>query len=525
MSCDTVNAGNIVVNNTVDGNGEPGILAEVLDFSDHPPAELLVQNNVAYANTYGIEFDGPAEIEGNTAYANDDGIYQIPSYGGIYVGSSGTIIANNVYDNQNSGIVANFGSVVQGNVVFSNAIGIAGEMDVMDYGPGEVDAVPFEGTITNNTVFGNTTTGILVSGATSAKVINNTVYQQSGDAIDVTPTTYDSEYGAQTAPSSNVSLRNNILWTNAGYDINVATDSQQGFSSDYNLLYATGTGLIGFWQLGFNDLQDWKDEIGQDVHSISVDPLFINVTINDFHLQSGSPAVAAGDPASDYSLQPSPTGGSINLGAYGNTPEATTTAASGVLIEQVGGLTETVEGGADGSYSIVLTSEPASDVVASVIPNSELSVSPPSVTFTTSNWNLPQTISVTALPDEFAEGDHTVALGYAVASTDPNYNGIAVPSVSVLIDQPTNNTGISLSRSTISAAASSIQVGGVTTVTLTVRDGSGSQGTSGGLAALLRTWCWKCRRRLWLCHGQPRWHIHGYFFRHYARRRHNHCYD
>ena len=45
--------------------------------------------------------------------------------------------------------------------------------------------------------------------------------------------------------SQNVQLRNNILWTPRGYDISVANDSQQGFDSNYNLLYTTGTGKIG----------------------------------------------------------------------------------------------------------------------------------------------------------------------------------------------------------------------------------------------------------------------------------------
>ena len=35
-----------------------------------------------------------------------------------------------------------------------------------------------------------------------------------------------------------------------------------------------------------------------------------------------SPCINAGDPASDYSQEPEPNGGRVNMGAYGNTPEA-----------------------------------------------------------------------------------------------------------------------------------------------------------------------------------------------------------
>ena len=43
----------------------------------------------------------------------------------------------------------------------------------------------------------------------------------------------------------------------------------------------------------------------------------------NYHLLPDSPCIDAGDPNSDYSLEPKPNGGRINIGAYGNTPEAT----------------------------------------------------------------------------------------------------------------------------------------------------------------------------------------------------------
>lgn len=35
-----------------------------------------------------------------------------------------------------------------------------------------------------------------------------------------------------------------------------------------------------------------------------------------------SPCIDAGDPASEFGLEPTPNGGRINMGAYGNTPQA-----------------------------------------------------------------------------------------------------------------------------------------------------------------------------------------------------------
>ena len=87
-------------------------------------------------------------------------------------------------------------------------------------------------------MYANSDQGILVvrtsSGSNSA-ITNNTVYQPVGDAIKL-----------QNSP--NVRLRNNILWVNAGYDLNIDSASQVGFDSDYNDLYTTGTGQVALWQ-------------------------------------------------------------------------------------------------------------------------------------------------------------------------------------------------------------------------------------------------------------------------------------
>ena len=39
-----------------------------------------------------------------------------------------------------------------------------------------------------------------------------------------------------------------FLWSGGGYDISVASDSQSGFASDYNLFYTTGSGQLALWQ-------------------------------------------------------------------------------------------------------------------------------------------------------------------------------------------------------------------------------------------------------------------------------------
>jgi predicted outer membrane repeat protein len=57
--------------------------------------------------------------------------------------------------------------------------------------------------------------------------------------------------------------------------------------------------------------------------NINSDPLFIDVSSGDLHLLPGSPCIDEGDPLSHFGLEPEPDGARINMGAYGNTPEAT----------------------------------------------------------------------------------------------------------------------------------------------------------------------------------------------------------
>jgi hypothetical protein len=107
------------------------------------------------------------------------------------------------------------------------------------------------------------------------------------------------------------------------------------------------------------------------------------------------------------------------------------------------------EGGAADSYTVVLTSQPTGDVTISVSGDAQASASPTTLTFTASGgtaWNIPQTVTVTAVDDTVAEGAHTGGITHGVASTDANYNGISIAGVTANI---TDNdiAGVTVMRS------------------------------------------------------------------------------
>lgn len=96
----------------------------------------------------------------------------------------------------------------------------------------------------------------------------------------------------------------------------------------------------------------------------------------------------------------------------------------------------TSEAGAAQTISVVLHSQPDGDVVLDVTSDdtSEGTVSPSSLTFNASNWDTPQTVTVTGADDSDADGDkaYNVSFSYAGASTDTTgYSGVACPSFSM----------------------------------------------------------------------------------------------
>ncbi len=270
-----------------------------------PAARSVVSGNTVYGQTgsgAGIELSSGAQATGNTVYGNGTGI----------TSDDGGLVSDNlVYGNAGTGIAAGdyYGgglTTIQGNQVHTNQVGV-------DLTPG------FYGTVANNVLEGNTTAGILDEAGTSYGVqalVNNTIDAETGNAVQVDGSTIDAR------------LQNNILWAQSGYDISVAADSQVGFESDYNDLYTTATGSLGLWQgETFTSLVEWYYELGLDQHSIAVDPQFVNPSgpegSFDFHLLPSSPAIAAGNPDSYYFEETVPDGDRIDLGAYGDTSQAT----------------------------------------------------------------------------------------------------------------------------------------------------------------------------------------------------------
>ncbi|WP_199245377.1 DUF4347 domain-containing protein [[Phormidium] sp. ETS-05] len=137
----------------------------------------------------------------------------------------------------------------------------------------------------------------------------------------------------------------------------------------------------------------------------------------------------------------------------GSTTTATVTIAEDdiemITVTPIGLTTTEAGGGAD--FTVVLNLQPTADVMINLTSDrpGEGTVNLPTLTFTSANWNQPQTVTVTGVDDNIDDGDINYNIVTAPAiSTDPNYNGFDAADVAVTnIDDDT--AGINVSASTI----------------------------------------------------------------------------
>ncbi len=93
---------------------------------------------------------------------------------------------------------------------------------------------------------------------------------------------------------------------------------------DYNLFFANGGGATGTWiwkNVTYTTFSAYQAATGNDINGlVGVDPLFVNLTTPELHLQSGSPAIDRGQSIAeagtlDIDGQARIQGAAIDLGA------------------------------------------------------------------------------------------------------------------------------------------------------------------------------------------------------------------
>ncbi|RLS51385.1 MAG: DUF4347 domain-containing protein [Planctomycetota bacterium] len=253
----------------------------------------------------------------------------------------------------------------------------------------------------------------------SVTITNNTSVNQGGGV-------YESGAIAVT------SVQNSIIAGNTSTGT-TSEDIQGSFTSLGNNLIGNTTGGTG-WVA--SDLQN-------------VNPLLNTLADNGgptltHSLQATSPAINAGSATNAPSVDQRGymrNMGTVDIGAYeyvatgpGPTPGITVSAISG----------NTTEAGGTATFTVVLDSAPTDDVTISLSSSdaTEGSLSTSTLNFTSSNWNVAQTVTVTGIDDLIEEGNVTFSIiTGAASSTDGNYSSLNASDVSVTnTDNDTRNS-------------------------------------------------------------------------------------
>ncbi|MBA2699404.1 MAG: hypothetical protein H0U61_11655 [Nocardioidaceae bacterium] len=127
--------------------------------------------------------------------------------------------------------------------------------------------------------------------------------------------------------------------------------------------------------------------------------------------------------------------------------------ARSVIVTESGG-TAVSEAGLTDTYTVRLASEPTGPVTVTISASAQITAGPATLTFAPSGanaWNLAQTVTVSAIDDAIAEGNHAGTVAHGVSGGD--YAGVTALSVAVTITD--NDTAAVLaSAGTVTTAES-----------------------------------------------------------------------
>ncbi len=137
-----------------------------------------------------------------------------------------------------------------------------------------------------------------------------------------------------------------------------------------------------------------------------------------------------------------------------------------VTITQTGGNTRPIEGGTTDNYGMTLDTQPTADVTITATSGTPTTatVNPGSLVFTSTNWNMAQSITVTGVDNDDDAVNQAVTISHAATSTDTDYNLTpASVTATVIDDDPTTVT--------LAGASGDITEGGTKEITVTLGRG------------------------------------------------------
>jgi len=222
---------------------------------------------------------------------------------------------------------------------------------------------------------------------------------------------------------------------------------------DYNNYYqATAGTLIQWYGTDYSNGVAYSTATSQDTHSVGKAVEFIDSNNGDLHLTGAS----VGD------LDISGNGIGVTLDIDGDTravisPYMGADEANAALVVPKVKVT-LLDSGFNGStgessattadFEVVLETQPTDDVIINISSNdvSEGTILPNQMTFTSSDWGSPQSLSVSGVDDLIQDGAVYYQIEFNAASNDGDYDGIFIESQTVVNFDDDIQSNLILSR-------------------------------------------------------------------------------
>src|SRR6266536_2957099 len=271
-------------------------------------------NTISNTSNYGLHVDTSSNVtvSGNDVSFAGQRAVDLIKYGIKLTDTTNSLVSGNLsHDNSNDGIfldATTTGVRVTGNEAFGNARGYsraAPGIDVRGYNntvdrnishDNEDSGLQFytgshDNLVVDNLAYGNGDHGIDDLGATTQRIISNTVYDNVAAGINVE----GSSTGATV--ENNISVDNGISSPRTHSNIRVDSTSTTGTTINYNIVFLTTPDTMYVWgSTSYTSLQAFRTATGQEAKGIQADPSWVSPG-SDFHLLAGSEAIDSADSA------------------------------------------------------------------------------------------------------------------------------------------------------------------------------------------------------------------------------------
>ena len=287
------------------------------------------------------------------------------------------------------------------------------------------------------------TTGNWRSARTVTVVSTEDRVDEDTETAMVTHTVSGGDYAAETAD---------------GVTVTVTDDDTRGLTFIPAMPVTVAEGGTGRYAVRLRSRPTTEVTVGitSDITDVSVNPASLTFTAGNNWSAARTVTITAHEDDIDKdagvtaTLSHDASGGDYGPVSGGVTVSVTDNDMRGVTVSPT---SRTVTEGGETTYTVALTSAPTADVMIGVASgnSAEVTVSSPSLTFTDSDWNAAQTVTVVSVEDFVDEDRETEMVTHTVSGGDYGSNNVTAAPVTLRVDDD-DTRGVEVSRSSLTVS-------------------------------------------------------------------------